>query len=329
MNSRPAGRRKKGATSFTPAALSLALCAFASYCYAVRPDPLAAFTVWPTWLWTSAGLLLAAMGGRRTPRRAALWLLAAWIGYTAAFTEEARSLLREPAGPKPPGAIRVVSVNCAGGNAAVAAEAMALSPDIVLLQESPSLAQLRRVAAAAGPGWSVAAGPEGSILAHGTMKRVGPPSGAFTHARVNLSGGVWLDVISLRLSTPAFRADLWSPDCWRSYAANRARQREELREAAGHLARYGAGGPAIVGGDFNAPQGDGAFTAMPTGFRDAFRESGRGWGDTILNDCPVLRIDQAWVSQGLSVHAVWARRTANSDHRMVVCDLTEAVTTRR
>ena len=52
----------------------------------------------------------------------------------------------------------------------------------------------------------------------------------------------------------------------------------------------------ILGGDFNAPQGDAAFRPLAPRLRDAFRDGGQGWGNTITNDTPFLRIDQVWVS---------------------------------
>ena len=44
-------------------------------------------------------------------------------------------------------------------------------------------------------------------------------------------------------------------------------------------------------------------------------------GNTIINDFPVSRIDQVWVSGEFDSKVVVAHRTRNSDHRMVVCDL--------
>jgi hypothetical protein len=78
----------------------------------------------------------------------------------------------------------------------------------------------------------------------------------------------------------------------------------------------------VLGGDFNAPQGDAVFRCLTPRLHDAFREGGRGWGDTITNDVPFLRIDQVWVSRVFRAVSVVTRRTRHSDHRFVVCDLT-------
>ena len=138
-------------------------------------------------------------------------------------------------------------------------------------------------------------------------------------ARVTLTTGREIEVISTRLLPAVFRADLWSPDCWREQTENRRDRREQLRAIARRIGSTAA--PVIVGGDFNAPQGDAVFRLLRPKLHDAFNESGLGWGDTIINDFPVLRIDQISVSGAFRSHAVVARGTRNSDHRMVICDL--------
>jgi hypothetical protein len=55
---------------------------------------------------------------------------------------------------------------------------------------------------------------------------------------------------------------------------------------------------------------------------DAFGKAGRGWGNTILNSAPFLRIDQIWLSPELRAVDVYSQKTEHSDHRMVVCDVT-------
>jgi len=79
--------------------------------------------------------------------------------------------------------------------------------------------------------------------------------------------------------------------------------------------------PIILGGDFNAPAGDAVLRLLRPRLHDAFREGGRGWGNTVLNDLPVLRFDQTWLSGDLRATRVHARKTQRSDHRMVVCDI--------
>jgi len=71
----------------------------------------------------------------------------------------------------------------------------------------------------------------------------------------------------------------------------------------------------------NVPAGDGALSLRRERVRDTFAESGRGWGNTVLNETPLLRIDQVWAGEHLGAVSSVARKTGNSDHRMVICDL--------
>jgi hypothetical protein len=139
---------------------------------------------------------------------------------------------------------------------------------------------------------------------------------------VTLSGVEEVEVFSLRLSPPASPAELWSPEDWRQQAAARRARREQVREVMRQIDRLPRTLPVIVGGDFNAPAGDAIFRLLQPCLHDAFAEGGRGWGHTVLNDTPVLRIDQVWGSDHFRAAAVVARRTRHSDHRMVVGDLT-------
>jgi endonuclease/exonuclease/phosphatase (EEP) superfamily protein YafD len=60
---------------------------------------------------------------------------------------------------------------------------------------------------------------------------------------------------------------------------------------------------------------------LPDGLGDSFRKAGRGLGNTITNEYPVSRIDYIWIDRGIHAHAVVAKRTDHSDHRMVIADL--------
>ena len=126
---------------------------------------------------------------------------------------------------------------------------------------------------------------------------------------------------ALRLVPAVFRLDLWSPDCWREQAENRRKRRGQVQALALRVAAIPEGIAVILGGDFNAPQGDAVFRELRPRLHDTFPEGGRGWGNTIVNDLPCLRIDQVWASGPLRAANVVARRTRGSDHRIVICDL--------
>lgn len=308
------------------AGVSILLSLVLGIVYALRPDAWAAVTVLPAWVWAAPGLGLAALAwraGRWAGVSALCWLL-----FLLVHSEEVRSLRRPRAWDATvspaPGALRVVTLNCAGGDAAAAGEVAAVHPDVVLLQESPGEREVvtlaRRLFGAAG---GVVCGPDATILARGTVRDTGPRpvSPGFVQARVTLAGGRELEVVSLRLTPATVRYDLWSPSCWREQMANRQVRQAELSTVAARISVVPGGTPLIVGGDFNAPAGDAIFRVFRPRLRDAWREGGTGWGNTILGDAPFHRIDQIWIDAGFAPRSVAARRTRRSDHRMVVADL--------
>jgi len=219
----------------------------------------------------------------------------------------------------------VVSLNCAGGSIEAAAEVARCQPDIVLLQESPGPREVERLSPQLfGKDAATLVGLDASILLRGrlTPVRLPRPLGAyFVQAHARLASGIETEVISLRLTPAIVRLDLWRPDCWREQAANRRLRREQLRAVVQQIAALPRAAPLLLGGDFNAPAGDAIFRLLQPRLRDSFREAGLGWGDTILNDMPLQRIDQVWINDRFRTAAVVARKTQNSDHRLVVCDL--------
>jgi len=54
---------------------------------------------------------------------------------------------------------------------------------------------------------------------------------------------------------------------------------------------------------------------------DAWRISGSGWGGTVPEFLPLVRIDQLWLSREIRPVAVRVVRLPGSDHRAVVTDL--------
>lgn len=220
--------------------------------------------------------------------------------------------------------LRVVTLNCASMPDAVA-EAERFDPDILLLQESPGQAALDRIArqfygGEAGVLWGV----DASIIARGSITPISVPpesAGDFVHARIRLASGPVVEAVSLRLSPSPVRLDYWNPDCWKRYRQDRQTRCSELARLVRHLDSTDSATPVIIGGDFNAPLGDAIFRLLRPRFRDVFPQAGLGWGNTILNEWPFLRIDQIWVSRHLSPVAAIAHRTEHSDHRMVVADL--------
>jgi len=151
--------------------------------------------------------------------------------------------------------------------------------------------------------------------------KLSPPRGFFAQARVELRSGITLNVFSVHTMTPPFRVDLWNPEAWRAFTATRKTQRGQLEVLTKQMQKVPSEETIICGGDFNATQGDPVPGTMAPRLRDAFVEAGRGWGDTITNDTPGLRIDQVWISSQWKATTVFAHKTIESDHRMVICDL--------
>jgi len=303
--------------------LSLGLLAALWLCYALQPDPLAAVTFWPAYVWALPGVALVIPMMRRRSLRARALLILPWVLFVLVNREEF-SLSRYIGSPQHQG-IRIVSLNCAGGSMAAAREAFKSRPDIILLQETPSERDLRKLCKEyygddTGEAASVLCGLDCSIIARGRIRPydLGSVLLECTAGTVFLRG-VELDVASVRFVPPVFRTDIWSPDCWRTQAENRRIRRAQLRAVMDALNAKAKGAPLIVGGDFNAPARDGALREMTPRLHDAFADAGRGWGNTVINGFPIQRADQIWVSDEFRPFQVFAEKTRNSDHRMVVC----------
>ena len=327
-NERPPPKRWRLSLGRAALAGSLVLFIFIATCYVRRFDGCAAITVFPAWAWLIPGLSLAVVQRWLHKDRLVLAAAALWLLLPLLFADAPASLLRgawrtlrptksaEAARP-----IRVVTLNCAGSVQA-AAEAGVLQPDILLLQESPSASQLESLCEDLyGGEGQILWGPDCSILVRSEVTPVVSPAskrGQCVLARVRLASGIEVAVASLRLHPVPLRLDLWSPDCWRGYTENRRRQRRQLQAIVKDATSHSGASSLILGGDFNAPAGDPVFDSLPPELRDAFREAGVGWGNTIVNDWPFHRIDQIWAGSRLRVITVHAKTTNHSDHRMVV-----------
>jgi len=251
--------------------------------------------------------------------------------YAAFFVQEFRSLIRfrtqsiSEAARNNGAAIRVISLNCAAGNEKAAAEVANYHPDIVLLQESPSRPAVKRLAPIIlGPDAEILSGSDVSLIARGKLTPITPgnaQSAPFGHARIELTSGSVVEVFSIRLRPYSIRADLWSPACWREQSENRKYQREQFQWLAREVQKIPADVPVILGGDFNLPAGDKLFHILEPRIRDTFRNAGHGWGNTLVNDFPFIRIDQIWCDDHFRPLSTTVQRTVNSDHRMLVCDL--------
>jgi endonuclease/exonuclease/phosphatase (EEP) superfamily protein YafD len=309
---------------------SIALCLAAALIFWVQPDAFAAVLVLPRWLWILPGILFGLLGLTRERKRLALVALGFWFLYTMFFIQEWRSVFRfrtesVQAAREKGKVVRVISLNCAAGDEKAAAEVAQYNPDIVLFQETPLRPIVERLAPKIlGTNAQILSGSDVSLIARGKLTAITPgnaQSAPFGHARIELPSGLIVEVFSIRLHPYGIRVDLWSPDCWREQIENRKHQREQFQWLAREVEKVPPDVPVILGGDFNLPAGDKLFQILPPRIRDTFRVAGHGWGDTLVNDFPFVRIDQIWCDEHFRPVSTVVRRTVNSDHRMVVCDL--------
>src|SRR6266850_3413151 len=272
-------------------------CVLLMLCYALRPDSLTALTVFPVWVWPGPGLFLLMLTWFRSSARVYKLCMAAvgllWLSYILVFTEElhslARSLLPEEIHTGP--ALRVVSFNSELG-LGDASDVKPYMPDIVLLQESPGSTAIEKMAYEVfGAEAGVASGLDATIFARGTVIPAPLPLVSrryFTEARVRLTTGIEIGIISLHLQTPPVRLDLWSDGAWTQLRAHRARQRRQMQVISERIAAMPANMPIIVGGDFNAPQGDAIFELLKPLLRDSFAERSEEHTSELQSPCKLV-----------------------------------------
>lgn len=124
--------------------VSVVLCLIATVACWQQPDPWAAILIWPHWFWLIPALLLTGLSWHRNAKWFATLTGLGWLAFAGFFIEE---LHWHPPGLAPAGEkLRVVSLNCAGGNKLAAAEVINLNPDIAFFQESPDAHDIAAVA---------------------------------------------------------------------------------------------------------------------------------------------------------------------------------------
>jgi endonuclease/exonuclease/phosphatase family metal-dependent hydrolase len=300
--------------------------------YFTQPDALAALMLVPPWVWFGLGLLSFLPVIRHYRLIQFRFALMVWMTFLVLHVEQATTLWKVTQWPSRTyqshclnnQCMRVISMNCGDGGIRTVEEALPLEPDIILLQESPGVTQLEQLAMKHyGPQAIVVYSWNASLITRGELvEKTIAEDGRFVSARVKIAGGEHLDIVSLRLSPPSFRIDFWSSEFWKDHQRIRKVHRQEIEAVTTKLKLDSAPGPTIIGGDFNSPDYDAAFTSLHDNYRSSFSTSGRGWGGTGTNDWPLFRVDHIWTSQkNIDVGACWSQKTKHSDHRMVIADL--------
>jgi len=306
--------------------LSALLLVFCLWVHISQPDALASVTVWPVWIWAFPGLLLTWFAFSTKFPKPSLLIGIAWLVYVIIIAEEPLSVVRSllPAPASKGHKITVVSINCSGGLIAAALESVCFHPDIVLLQESPGRKQVQRIARKMfGDSGDYMYGFDCSIVSRRKLEKVdwGWSVGMAAQPAKTRIGGREVFIVSAHLAPVPFREDIWTSENRRLYEGRRQMHRMQIESITTHLRKLPAETPIIIGGDFNAPAGDGIFRLWDDFLTDSFKTAGRGWGNTFLNEAPAIRIDQIWASRQIQPLGVTVWRTLNSDHRLVVAEL--------
>lgn len=300
-------------------------------CYGTRAAPVALITILPPWFWAAPGVLLVPLSRRRGAWRNLLGPLVAWAIFLLVFCEEPRVVLTVlRAWPNPAWThaveggrgIRVVSINTGGGDMDAVREALALHPDLLVISESPGDAPLRAELEKRG-GMTLVHGAEVSIVARGEVRPIEVDKAArwlMNAAEVKL-GELRVGIVGVHLPAPRFSFRIWSLADWREVASSQTSRTAAMTTVMSNVEKMDGAMMLVVAGDFNAPAGDAIYRLLPSGLQDSWPAAGIGLGNTMINDMPVVRIDQVWVDRRLRCDATVARKTVSSDHRAVVADV--------
>ncbi len=294
-----------------------------------QPDRLAPVTLVPPWLWIVPGMFVILIARKSVSRVMLIFAIGLWFVFGFLFVEEARSLLRfQSFGPDArqsdqPSTIRIVSLNCCMGSKKASVEPIGFQPDIVFFQESQGpIPTLETAKEYFGKTASAVHGGDVSIISNAKLDAIHvDPQSHFVHVAATFADGRQCDLVCLRLSAPVFRMDFLSAGFWNDHRNTRQNHREQLQEIISHLENAARTKHWIIGGDFNLVGNDGALSAFEN-LRDTFFRAGSGWCDTGTSDYPLFHVDQVWTSQNIRCERQKVHRTENSDHRMVVVDLT-------
>jgi endonuclease/exonuclease/phosphatase (EEP) superfamily protein YafD len=307
-------------------------------CYINRWDQFVPITLVPIWAWASLAIVLSLLSLLVFKGRLSILSLLIWLGTGLICADETPPLMREVKAsylrslspdkndkgfkPSETGHLRVITLNCSDRNLEAALELKSLEPDIVFLQQCPTLPELRQLAQHLfGAEGSYVSSWQCAIVARGKLDQVSTdPTSSSIYATLETVDDKNFDLINLHLQPSIPRFDIWKPDCWGALVDARKENRTQLRSIAAMFPERAVPRPRIIGGDFGTPPGDAIFRVLDPNFDDSFKTAGRGWPDTWPKRFPVLRIDQLWASGELEPVSGLVLPSNHSDHRIVVCD---------
>lgn len=307
-------------------------------CYINRWDQFAPVTLVPIWAWAMVGMIASLLSLLVFNGRLSILSMLIWLGTGLICADETPPLLREVKAsyqrslapekadkaikPRGTGHLRVITLNCSDRNVEAAKELKSLEPDIVFLQECPTLPELRELTRHFfGTDGSYVSSWQCAIIARGKLNQVNTePISSSVYATLETVDDKNFDLINLHLQRSIPRFDIWNPDCWGASVDARKENRSQLRSIAAMFPKRAVPRPRIIGGDFGTPPGDAIFRILNPNFDDSFKAVGRGWPDTWPKRFPIFRIDQLWASEELEPVSALVLPSNHSDHRIVVCD---------
>ena len=315
--------------------LSVLLWVVLAVLYSFQFDMCSALTVFPPWVWIPAGIVLPVMTRGSWNRWFLIVPVVMWSIFPILFADTPFSVIRQINSEWPDPAwediresshtVRAITVNCGDGGLRTLEETRIYRPDLLLIQESPSRTELEKfVCDTYGERGCLRYGVDASIAACGVILDTTPTMDTdsfFSHARIRFERGFTVDTVSLRLAPPEVLLCLWSPASWKRQSQDRVTRRGQLLKIMPALDSLGDETPVIVGGDFNEPARSPVFKMMSPRLYDTFHEAGLGWGNTVLNDFRIHRIDRIWVSRHFQNYGCVSIGTRNSDHCIVICDM--------
>ena len=222
---------------------------------------------------------------------------------------------RVPAG----GTIRVVSWNIGSGFSGWAEAVAPLKADIVLVQESAAPSVLQE-----GFHWYGAFDP-GTLSRFPATVLPSEPVGAWTDPQLLLMeiSGRRVLVANVRLMHPSVVMALVHrrlDTVGENYRA-RIAQYQKLSALLQSAAERSGAQAILLGGDFNIPAQMPSLDPLRGFLQDAWLTAGTGWGATMPEELPLVRIDHLWLSSEIEPIAVRSVRLAGSDHQAVVADI--------
>ncbi|HPD28717.1 MAG TPA: endonuclease/exonuclease/phosphatase family protein [Phycisphaerae bacterium] len=207
--------------------------------------------------------------------------------------------------------VRVLAWNTAGRaleRPGVIDQIRRVNPDIIAMNEAgPATKERIAQYAAAFPGYNISTIYHGMILiTRGELVE---------HECGDLADRAWYKHTSVLVG--GVRLSVIQPEIRSNPFYSRAAAIQTLTRLACSMSNE----PTIIIGDFNTPADSIHLRGLRQDFLNAFEAAGKGHYATWPIPCPVLAIDQAWVSRLLRVTRCELGWTWKSDHRPLICEI--------